>query len=135
MNTTNSSSACWRSLTAVLCASTILLGSGCFMIAAGAAGAGTVAYIRGELDATVSGDVSAVYAATNASLQQLQFAKINEGKSAVDAEITARTGQDTKIEIKLNRTTDNLTRVRIRIGVFGDESLARLILDKIKTNL
>ena len=40
-----------------------------------------------------------------------------------------------KIGIKLDRTADNLTRVRIRVDTFGDESLARMLLDKINANL
>ncbi len=127
-----------RPLVALLCGVLLALCSGCFLVAvgaAGAAGAGTVAYIRGELDAAVSGTVESVDKATNQALQQLQFAKINEGKSAVDAAITARTGQDRKIAIRLDRIGDNLTRVRIRVGTFGDETLSRLICDKIKANL
>ncbi len=125
-------------LTALSLAALLTLGSGCFLVAvgaAGAAGAGTVAYIRGDLDASVAGTVDGVGKATNQALQQLQFAKINEGKSAIDASITARTGQDRKITIKLDRTGENLTRVRIRVDTFGDETLSRLILDKIKSNL
>ena len=91
--------------------------------------------MRGELNATVNGGIDAVDRATNRALEQLQFAKINEGKSTVDAAITARTGQDRKIDIKLDRSADNLTRVRIRVDTFGDESLSRMLLDKIKSNL
>jgi hypothetical protein len=138
MKTMNSSHSVPRTLAALVCAAAITLSSGCFLVAvgaAGAAGAGTVAYIRGELNASVTGSVETVDRAANQALQQLQFAKINEGKSTVDAAITARTGQDKKIEIKLDRTADNLTRVRIRVGTFGDEPISRLLLDKIKADL
>ena len=127
-----------QTLAALACAALMTLNSGCFLVAvgaAGAAGAGAVAYVRGELDASVSGSVETVVKATNRALEQLQFAKINEGKSTVDATITARTGQDKKVGIKLDRTADNLTRVRIRVDTFGDESLARMVLDQIKLNL
>jgi len=125
--------------TAMLVVATMLAFSpGCFLVAvgaAGAAGAGAVAYVRGELDATVSGNVETVEKATSRALEQLQFVKINEGKSTVDAIITARTGQDRKITIRLDRSSDNLTRLRIRVDTFGDESLSRLLYDNIKTNL
>jgi hypothetical protein len=135
---TMNSSRFLRTLALLAGVTLLTLNSGCFLVAvgaAGAAGAGTVAYIRGELDASLAGKVEAVDTATNTALQQLQFAKISEGKSTVDASIVARTGQDKKIEIKLDRTADNLTRVRIRVGTFGDEALSRLTLDKIKSNL
>lgn len=126
-------------LGALLAMTTMLaFNQGCFLVAvgaAGAAGAGAVAYVRGELDASISANLDAVDRAANRALEQLQFAKINEGKSAVDASITARTGQDRKIVLKLDHTGDSLTRVRIRVDTFGDESLSRLLLDKIKANL
>jgi len=138
MTTMHSSLRLIRTLAALGCAAAITLSSGCFLAvvgAAGAAGAGTVAYVRGELDASLTDTVDAVDRAASQALQQLQFAKINEGKSAVDAAITARTGQDKKIEIKLDRTADHVTRVRIRVGLFGDESLSRLLLEQIRADL
>jgi hypothetical protein len=124
-----------RLLAALLAAMPVVWTSGCLAVAAGAAGAGAVAWVRGELDATLANRFDDVDAAANRALQQLGFAKVNEGKSSVDAEITARTGQDKKIVIRLDRTADTLTRVRVRVGTFGDETLSRLILDKIKANL
>lgn len=126
-------------LTALTAVMTLLAFSpGCFLVAvgaAGAAGAGAVAYVRGELDATLAGNVDTVEHATNRALEQLQFAKINEGKSTVDALITARTGADRKITIRLDRSGDTLTRLRIRVDTFGDEALSRTLYDKIRANL
>lgn len=127
-----------QTVAALVCAVTLALSSGCVVLAvgaAGAAGAGAVAYIRGELDASLAGDVATLSAATTKALDELRFAKINDTQSAVDANIRARTGQDRKIDIRLNRTADNLTRVRIRVDTFGDEELSRLLLDKIKAKL
>lgn len=109
--------------------------SGCLAVAAGAAGAGAVAWVRGELEAQLPNDFERVDRAANRAILELGFAKVNEGKSAVDAEIIARTGQDKRIQIRLDRTADQLTRVRIRVGIVGDEVLSRTILDKIKENL
>jgi len=53
----------------------------------------------------------------------------------VDAQILSRTATDTKIVINLNRVTDTLTKVYIKVGVVGDETLSRLILDKIYAEL
>jgi hypothetical protein len=121
---------------AILLAALPLAGlTGCVVVAAGAAGAGAVAWVRGELDATLSNRFDAVEHATNRAIEQLQLAKVNETRSAIDAEFTARTGQDKRINIRINRTAENITRVRIRVGLVGDENLSRVILDKIKANL
>lgn len=127
-----------RTAFAMAGAAVLVATSGCVVLAvgaAGAAGAGTVAYLRGELDTTLAGDVAALSGATTRALDELRIAKINEDRTAVDAAIRGRTGQDRKVDIRLNRATDNLTRVRIRVGVFGDEELSRLLLEKIKAKL
>ena len=111
---------------------------GCFLVAvgaAGAAGAGTVAYVRGELDATFGRQYEAVANASDNAITQLQFVKVNETKDAFTWEIIARTAEDKKVEVKITREGDNLTKVAIRIGVFGDEQKSRAILDRIKANL
>lgn len=135
MNPMNTSSLRARLLAALLCVIPVAWTTGCIAVAAGAAGAGAVAWVRGELDASLSNRLDAVDSATNRALEQLQLIKVSESKTSIDAEIVARTGQDKKIEIRLNRTGDTITRVRIRVGAFGDETLSRTILDKIKSNL
>lgn len=112
-----------------------LLMSGCLVVAAGAAGAGTVAYIRGELDATVSASLDRMDVAANAALQELQFVKVNESRDALAADITARTALDKKISIRLTKTGDTMTRIQIRVGLFGDETVSRTLLDQIRDNL
>jgi len=110
------------------------LQSGCIVVAAGAAGAGAVAYIRGELQATLAQSLEATEQAANKALSQLQLVKINENKDAFVAIITARTADDKKVEIKLTKASAETTKVQIRVGLFGDETRSLAILDKIKAN-
>lgn len=120
---------------ATLCSVFATLQSGCIVVAAGAAGAGAVAYIRGELQATLSQTLEATDQAANKALTQLQLVKINETKDAFIAILTARTADDKKVEIKLTKVSAESTKVQIRVGVFGDETRSMAILDKIKANL
>jgi len=113
----------------------ILFQGGCVaVVAAGAAGTG-VAWYSGKLEANLNDDLDAVFQASQKALAQLEFAKISDKKSGVDAELVSRTALDKKIEITLQKVTDGTTKVAIRVGVFGDESLSMTILDKIKANL
>lgn len=109
--------------------------TGCFaVVAAGAAGTG-VAWYRGQLEANLDTNLDAVYAASQKALAQLEFANITHKKSSVDAQLVSRTALDKKVEITLQKVTDRSTKVIIRVGVFGDESLSISILDKIKAAL
>ncbi|MBS0663950.1 MAG: DUF3568 family protein [Verrucomicrobia bacterium] len=121
-------------LALVLALTSLAFNSGCIAVAAGA-GAGAVAYIRGDLNATLDSSFDHTFKASQRAVQQLEFAKVSEAKDALLGKITVRNAADKKIEIKIERAGDNLTKVSIRVGTFGDETLSMAILDKIKSNL
>lgn len=109
--------------------------TGCVaVVAAGAAGTG-VAWYSGRLEANLDQNIEAVFAASQKALNQLEFANISNKKSTVDAQLVSRTALDKKVEITLQKVTDRSTKVMIRVGVFGDETLSMSILDKIKAAL
>src|ERR1700712_798581 len=108
--------------------------SGCLAVAAGA-GAGVVAYVRGDLQTTLASDYNSVVDGTRNAITGLEFVKVSDNKDAFRAEIIARTALDKKIEISLTNAGKNLTNIKIRVGVFGDEQLSLAILEKIKAGL
>lgn len=118
--------------TAVLLALT----TGCVAVAVGAAaGAGTYAYIKGELKSTESASLERTWSATQGAMKDLQFVVTSQKKDALEAELIARNASDKKITVSLKKISDTATEVRIRVGSFGDESLSRVILEKIKHRL
>jgi hypothetical protein len=121
----------------VLAAAALVLASltGCVAVVAGAAGAGAVAYVRGELESMLSAGYDNSADAANRAVQQLQFAKISERKDALTDIITVRTAGDRKVVIKIIKVADLNSKVKIRVGWFGDEALSLTILEKIRANL
>ena len=110
--------------------------SGCVVAVAGAAaGAGAIAYVRGELETSLDHNYSKVVDATRSALTDLEFNKISERKDAIDAELIYRTALDKKVTIKLSKVTDKTTKVKIRVDLLGDEALSMSILEKIKAKL
>ena len=128
----------FRSVFARLCLC-LALGSlplltGCVVAAAGMA-AGAVAYVRGELSTSLDQNYNKVVDATRAALKELEFVKISENKDALEAVLIYRTALDKKIKLKLSKTTDKSTMVKIRVDIVGDEALSLAILERIKANL
>jgi hypothetical protein len=125
-------------LTMVLAAALLAVGGGCAVLvvggAAAAVGVGTYAYINGELKGTEAASLDQAYTASLAAMKDLEFPITNKSKDALQAEVLARNSADKKILIKLKKVSDGATEIRIRVGTFGDESLSRLILDKIKSH-
>ncbi len=124
-----------RAVVALGLAVPVVLQTGCLVVAAGAAAAGTVVYVRGELKAALPNSYDAVVNATNQAIDSLRFRKTEEEGDALKTEIEARTGTDKSVEIEVIRVSDSLTNVHIRVGVFGDEAMSLTILEKIKESL
>ena len=99
------------------------------------AGAGTVAYLRGELEATLSGNLEQTNKAVNRAIEELKFVRISENKDALLALTVVRNAADQRIEVRQDVVGEKLTRVRIRVGVFGDEKLSRTLLERIQAKL
>jgi hypothetical protein len=108
--------------------------SGCAAALVGAGAAG-VAYVRGDLQATMDKNITEVYDASLKAVDELELSVISKQKSALDAKIVTRSSQDKKIHIMLKRTEANATDLSIRIGAFGDETQSRAIYDQINKNL
>jgi len=133
-NTSLTPSAIRLFCTAVLAAAVLVSLPGCLAVAAGA-GAGVVAYVRGDLETSVTTEYAQVVDATRAAIKNLEFAQVSENKDALKAVFVARTALDKKVEINLSNSGKKLTSIKIRVGVFGDEQLSLAVLDKIKAGL
>ena len=120
---------------AVLLVGAAALLQGCVAVVVGAGAAGTVAYIRGDLESIESKDLNAVYEATLKAMEQLGLSVSRKTKDAMSAEVVARDAEDKKVTISLGATAEGATKISIRIGVFGSETKSSLIYDQIKKNL
>jgi hypothetical protein len=109
---------------------TMVLNGGCIVAAVGL-GAGTVAYVRGDLQTVESAGIDDVYNASLKAVQELELRVATKSKDALAAEIIAYDAQDKKITIKLKAAAEGTTKLSIRIGVFGSETKSRLIYQKI----
>ena len=114
---------------------TAVLVKGCVVAAVGAGAAGTVAYVMGDLEAVQSKKLGTVHEATLKAVKELGLNVTKDTKDALSAVIVARDAQDKKITIKLKATTEEMTKLSIRVGLFGNETKSRLIYQKIHENL
>ncbi|MBI2511478.1 MAG: DUF3568 family protein [Opitutae bacterium] len=109
--------------------------SGCVALLAGAGAGATVAYVRGDLDTTLdSGLANSVHAAKK-TLAALTYVRISEKEDALQAVLISRGASDQKIELHFAKLTDSATKLKIRVGTFGEESLQNEILVRLRANL
>jgi hypothetical protein len=112
--------------------------SGCVgvaLVAGGAAGAGTAVYVKGELQEDVKFNTEQTKAAIEKATKRLGLAATKTAADKLSGAYTYRTAKDEKVQIRYEKLTEELTRLRVRVGVFGDENLSRALMDEIKKDL
>lgn len=121
----------------MLLATVLVLGGGCAVLLVGAAagaGAGTYAYVNGELKDSETVSLDTARNATLAAMKDLGYAVVDNQKDGLTAKITAVSTGDKKIYVTLTKQSDTVTEIRIRVGTFGDQNLSQQILEKIKSH-
>jgi hypothetical protein len=108
---------------------------GCVVAAVGLGAAGTVAYVRGDLESTEPKNIEVVYSASLQAAEQLELSIISKSKDALSATITARDAQDKKIQIKMTSNSEQTTKLSIRVGTFGSEAKSQQIYQRIYNNM
>ncbi len=97
--------------------------------------AGSTAFINGELESAVVKPMQEVFDAADAALRELQFkmgiCKLGE----INGYLYAYETQHRRIEINISKRSPAVTKVNIRVGVFGDQSISRLIMETMQNKL
>ncbi len=111
--------------------------SGCVaaVVGAGVIGVGTVAYIKGDLEAIETQNIDVVYEATRKAMKQLRLQMVKERKDLDSGLIVVRDAEGKEAKISLKRTEDGGTKVSVRVGLFGDQARSLHIYQKIHDNL
>lgn len=111
---------------------------GCILLAVGAgaaAGVGTVAYLKGELQTAYAASLDRTWEATLDALKDLKYRIISSERGGEGGVIEAKLVGGDKVKISLSISGPGTTLVKIRVGVFGDESVSRTINSKIASKL
>ena len=125
-----------NSLLLLLMVLALFFNTGCAaLVIGGAAGAGSYAYISGEMKSNESISLNRAWNATQKAVKKSGFTVTSKEKDDFYAKLVARGAGDKKLTIKLKRQSDNITEIKIRVGMLGDESMSRLIYDEIKKQI
>jgi PDZ domain-containing secreted protein len=120
----------------IVCSSlllTVAMLAGCWAaVAAGGAAAGTYVYLQGKLESSEQATLDKAHAAALAAVKELEFELKSDRKDAVEGRVVAEKADGDDITISLKRETEKTTKVTIRVGTFGNESLSTLILETMR---
>jgi hypothetical protein len=99
------------------------------------AGAGTVAYIKGELKTTLNHSAVRTHQATLQALGELKLPVLEGQNDVIAAKVHSRFADGKDIRINIKAITETTCNIGIRVGDFGDQSRSQKILDTIKKYL
>ncbi len=108
---------------------------GAALLGGAAAGAGGVAYVKGEHSQVHTGTPDHVWRATLATLKQMNMEVVETQKDGTGGSIEARRADNTKVTIKEEPAGKDSTQVKIRVGTFGDKAESEAIQSRIDANL
>lgn len=114
----------------------VLVNSGCVALLVGAAaGATGIAYFKGTLEANFDRSVKQIHQASIAALKDLKLIVKDEDLSQHSSKIMGEYDDGTKVQIDIEAFTEKSCKIKIRIGVFGNEEKSQIILNAIKKRL
>lgn len=115
-----------------------MVASGCAVavLATGAGlGAGTYAWLKGELRRTYPATYDAVWNASSDALQSLEMPVVSQQRDALKGTIMAKRADGSDVRIDVKYLTENTTQVSIRIGLFGDRPDSARVHETIQARL
>ena len=105
------------------------------LLVGGAAGAGSVVCIKGQLKEDMSASVPTVHNASISTLKDLNLPIIEDNHDKLSAKIKSRFADGNYVWIEIDSVTAESSKLTIRVGILGDEHKSRQILDGIHQHL
>lgn len=124
-----------RLLLAVVLGCSVALLNGCVAVMAGAAGAGAVAYSKGDLETNLEASLDRTVAAIEKTIKTFPLIKRSDERKVNEWKIKADTIRNQAVTFTARKLNTENTALSIRVGTWGDETESLRILDAVKKNL
>jgi len=105
------------------------------LVAGGAAGAGTVVYIKGQLNEDINAPAPKVYDASISALKDLNLPIIEKRHDSLSAKIKSEFADGSAVWIDIESLSFQSCKITIRVGIMGDEYKSRQILEGIHRHI
>jgi uncharacterized protein DUF3568 len=89
----------------------------------------------GSYSTNVAATPDKVTTAASKACSDLNLQNINSNGTSVDGKVTANTADGTAVVIDIAQSGDNVSKVTIRVGTTGDQSISQQLVDRIKSHL
>ena len=115
---------------------TVTTASGCVALLLGAAaGAATAVYVGGDLEKNFEEDIKTAHKAALAALKAQDVFVTQDTLNLHDASILGEYDDGEKVKVTIKALTERSSKVKVRVGVFGDELKANTVMNAIERKL
>jgi len=121
----------WLTVVTMVVAASV---SGCIVFAAAAGGAG-VGYAMGKAEKQYAHGVEKTFDATLAALKEANVVVYSKGADATSGKIEGTLADGKKLTIDLKAAGQGVTKVKMRIGTWGDKDRYQYIFSLIDKRL
>lgn len=98
-------------------------------------GCQTIKKVTGTHYAHMSATPDRVVKAAEAALEDLEFKLVSASATKLDGRIKARTAQGKDIIIMVEKEGEDVSKVTVKVGTLGDETISLAILEKTREHL
>jgi hypothetical protein len=114
----------------------LVTSSGCgALLLVGGAGTSAIAFATGELKSTEEAPLAEIDSACLEAIDRLGYEDLEVERAADRVRFRAQTPGREPVDIRAIAKAPDRTEIRIRIGVFGDETTSRLVLEEIQQSI
>ena len=107
--------------------------SGCFWLVVGAAaGAGTYAWVKGELTKNYNVSADRLHTAAIKGLKKIGTPIREDIHDRLSAKIASEFSDGAGISIKIEAVTEKAAKITVRIGALGDKTRSEMVLNAIE---
>ncbi|MFN0057935.1 MAG: DUF3568 family protein [Planctomycetota bacterium] len=129
---------CAAVLSTCVCVALLATLPGCFLLLVGGAAAGgvaAIAYVNGELVSEEKATLDKSWDAMQAAAKALELPSTRTAKDQLVATLECRGADNTEYVLRAERIDVDRTRIKIRVGTFGDRTRSDQILAEIRKRL
>jgi len=83
----------------------------------------------------IDGAPDQVTSAAQKACNDMKLLDVNSTGTKVDGKVTARTAQGSDVAINIEQAGENVSKVTIQVGVTGDETVSKQLVDRIRNHL
>lgn len=89
----------------------------------------------GTLVTRVSANTQQSTEAARRALEELKLSGVTATSTSLDGVASATTAQGDKVNVSIEREGEDVSKVSVKVGTWGDEATSLAIIDKMRANL